>query len=429
MALTADFSIANIKLFSDESDIDSQLPTEALRNLFLTIAQSVATLPNYEDASRFKQLLRLRVGDLSTSEKGTLIAIISNTNDNIGYSTASSATNLFDTSYQPSLLLSSNNAELTNKIKARLATDLATIVFDTLGSGNPGAIEAYRSLMLNVCKEIFEFYYPKLRVAMPELALPEIFSYERYAQIFITHIKTNASKQQDTFFSSSTTDNTYFKEVHTRLMQYTSSADAQIDAVQNNKKVMRIFLSCFFPYFNFEFYLNNIATRQITSLDKAPRYFLIRRIAILAVYMSLFYSMLTIAGESTIPTDLRSIMGTFNDVLFANEIKLMYHNMTYATVHQEATENRELSKNLNYITKDITVSRGNLTKAMHNDVNMNKDFKSSYVIMFIWLSLLGITLIASIVLYIFKIEFMFAFCIIIIGVLGISGIVSLSKKF
>lgn len=426
MVLTSEFSIAGVRLFSDHADIESQLPSEALQQRFLSIADSVSNLTNYKESSRFEQLLRLRT-NLNATEKGTFTSIVRNTTNTVGFCKATSPTNLFDGSYPSALLEPTINADLVKSIKARMAEDLDRLNFAPLGKGAPETIQSFRALMMGICTKIFEYYYPQFRLLLPDL--PEIYNYERYTLIFTDYLQKNASKSADIMYSNACGDETYFKEIHTRLLSYANSPEAQVDAVQKNTAVIRIFLSCFFPYFQFNFYLNHIPTQRMDSMDKAPRYFIMMRIAILAVYMSLFYFTLILCGTGTISDDVRKLMSKINDVLFAQELSMMYHGMTYANVHQEATDNRELSKNLNYITKDITISRGNLNKALTNDTAINGSLHRSTTIKWVWFTILFVAIVGCVVLYFVAIDFLYIFTLLILGVLAISGIVGLSKKF
>lgn len=426
MALNPDFTIAGVRLFSDIKDIDSQLPTESLRTRFITIADSVSTLTNYKESSRLDQLLRLRT-DLNNVEKSTLASILKNTSDSVGYCRASTPTNLFDASYPRDMLAPNVHTELVNAIKNRLKEDMQRLNLGPLGTGEIESIHSFRSLMIGICSTIFGFYYPKFRLL--DTSLPEIFNYDRYVLIFTDYLQQNVRKDMDTLYSSTCSDDTYFKEVQSRLLKYARSSEAQIDIVQKDTRVIRIFLSCFFPYFQFDFYLNNIATKMMNSMDRAPRFFLLRQIAILAVYLSIFYVTLQLSGSGAIPDDLRFLMSKINDVMLTQEISLYNNYMTYANVHQEATDNRELSKNLAGITKDITVSRGNLSKAVHNDQTVNAELRRAYIIMWIWTSLLIATVAILALLYFLHVDWMFAFIAVMMVILGISGIVTVSKKF
>jgi hypothetical protein len=440
VVLTSDYSLAGIRLFSSEEDLVSQLPTEELRRRFLNISQLVSTYENFAEASSIERILKLDFTSsmLNSAPSVSLVtSILTNTNFTAGSCASSnSSTNFFSTNY--SLRKSNINNDLGLKIIQALKSQLELLPgnIDPIGSGVN--IQAYRNIMIVVCTEIWKFHYEKLQsflaASSGTVSLPVISSFDRYAGLFCEYVRKNINRNKDLFYSDSCQEDTYFKAVHDLLMNYTKTSEAAVDTIQSDPKVMRMFLSCFYPYFLYDYILNNIALQNMDSLDKAPRYFILRRFAVLAAYMSLFYVAYSV--RDTDPYTAKLVLAKINDDLFAKEMSNNYNGgITYADVHQDTTQNANMSKDLNRVTQDVTASRGNLNKALNNDVLINSQLHRSHVVKYIWVALLIITALGCIALYFLAIysfvdsKYLFMFVAIMFVVLMISGIVNFAKKF
>jgi hypothetical protein len=438
MPLSPNFSLGGIYLFSSQDDINSQLPTEDLKSRFLSISKIVSTHTNFIDESRFDQLLRLDFSS-ATLSVATNIAVVQNIIKNQDLNVGScevaggNASNFYDSMYPRTMLRTTIDTTLgtniINAMKARIQAMDARL--EPIGYGTN--LEPYRDIMKDVCLEIWKYHYGKLQTFLANASgvdqLPVISTYERLATIFCDYVKNNVDRSRNAFYSKNCQDDTFFKRVHQLLMNYTNTPEAQVDPIQRNPLVMRIFLSCYFPYFMFDFILGNVALAQMNSLDKAPRFFMLRRFAVLSAYMTLFYIAYSLYDVN--PSEAKFVMSQINDRLFAKE---MDHDisgaLTYADVHQDTTNNASLSQDLNKINQDIVSSRSNLNKALYNDVSINNDLKRSVAVKWVWFSFLIVTIVGCAVLYFFlDVNYLYMFCAIMAVVLVISGIVNLAKKF
>lgn len=438
MPLSPNFSLGGIYLFSSQDDINSQLPTADLQTRFLSISKIISTHTNFLDESRFDQLLKLDFSD-ATMNVATNIAVVKNIIKNQDFTigacepTGTNPTNFFDSMYPRTMLRttidSTLGANVISAMKKRIEAMDARL--EPIGYGTN--LQPYHDIMNDVCLEIWKYHYGKLQSYMANASgvdqLPVISTYERIAGIFCDHVKNNVDRARNSFYSKNCQEDTYFKSVHQLLMNYTNTPEAQVDPIQRNPWVMRIFLSCYFPYFMFDFILGNVALSQMNSLDKAPRFYMLRRFAVLSAYMTLFYTAYSLYDVN--PSEAKFVMSQINDRLFAKE---MDHDisgaLTYADVHQDTTNNAMLSQDLNKINQDIVSSRSNLNKALYNDISVNSDLKRSAAIKWVWLSLLIVTIVGCALLYFFlDVNYLYMFCAIMAVVLVISGIVNLAKKF
>lgn len=439
MDLTSQYSLAGINLFSSEQDLVSQLPSEDLRQRFLDISSLVSTFDNFVEASSFERLLRLDFtsATLNTSNVSTVLNILTNKNFGDGACKSSStgfATNFYDAKY--TLRTRDINPQLARNIINTMRTQLEVLPSDLepLSSGTT-TIQTFRNIMMAVCTEIFKFHYTNLqeflKSANATLILPTIGSFEWLSNRFCTYASLNASRSTNIFHSSDCNNtSTYFQSVHRVLLNFTKNPESYVDNVQSDPAVMRIFLSCFFPFFMFDFILNNIAKQNMDSLDKAPRYYMLRRFSVLAAYMCLFYVAFSLRDIDT--STSRYLLAKINDDLFAKEMTNSDVTLSYTSIHQDTTENAKLSRNIVKLSEDITASRGNLNKALTNDLGVNTKMSRAKSVMYMWVAFTIVTTIGCGAMYFLfgpeKTKYTYMFIVMMLGVLLISGIVSLSSK-
>ena len=437
MDLTSQYSLAGIRLFSSEQDLMAQLPSESLRNRFTDISGLVSTYENFVEASSFERLLKLDFTNatLNTSNVSQVMDILNNTLIAQGACrSTNSPTNFYDSKY--TIRTRDINAQLARNIINTMRAQLEILPPDLepLSDGTT-TIQTFRNIMMSVCTEIWKFHYANLQEFMntvnATIKLPMINSFEWLASRFCNYVTLNASRSADKFYSSDCSDTaTYFNIVHRVLMEYTRNEESLVDTVQSNPMVMRFFISCFYPYFMFDFILNNIATQNMDSIDKAPRYYMLRRFAVLASYMCLFYVAFSIRDIEV--NTARYVLAKVNDDLFAKEMASSNTRLSYTEIHQDTTENAKLSNDLAKISQDVMASRGNLNKALTNDIGVNTKTSKAKSVMYMWIAFAVITLVGCGALYFLmtpdKMKYMYMYIMIMFAVLFIYWIVVLASR-
>lgn len=437
MDLTSQYSLAGIRLFSSDQDLMSQLPSESLRTRFTDISGLVSTYENFTEASSFERLLKLDFtsNSLNNSNVSQVIDILNNTMFTQGAcKNTNSPTNLYDSNY--TIRTRDVNPHLARNIIDKMRSQLEILPPDLepLSDGST-TIRIFRNLMRSVCTEIWKFHYENLQEFMNSVnatvKLPIIDSFEWLANRFCDYVHLNASRSADKFYSSDCSDtNTHFNIVHRVLMEYTRNEESFVDTVQSNHMVMRFFISCFYPYFMFDFILNNIATQNMDSIDKAPRYYMLRRFAVLASYMCLFYVAFSVRDIEV--NTARYVLAKINDDLFAKEMASSNMRLSYTEIHQDTTENAKLSHDLAKISQDVMASRGNLNKALTNDIGVNTKISRAKSVMYMWIAFAIITFVGCAALYFFmspdKMKYMYMYIMIMTSVLFIYWIVALANR-
>jgi len=416
----------------------AQLPSESLRNRFTDITGLVSTFENFAEASSFERLLKLDFSNatLTTSNVSQVIDILWNSVDSQGAcKSTNSPTNFYDSNY--TLRTRDINPQLARNIINMMRAKLEVLPPDLepLGDGTT-TIQIFRNVMMSVCTEIWKFHYTNMQAFINAnnaiVKLPFINNFETLAILYCDYVTRNASRTADKFYSSDCSEtSTYFNTVHNVLMNYTNNKESLVDIIQPNKMVMRFFLSCFYPYFMFDFILNNIATQNMDSFDKAPRYYMLRRFAVLASYMSLFYVAFAIRDIDV--NTARYVLAKINDDLFAKEMTSSNTKLSYTEIHQDTTENAKLSTDLAKVSQDVMASRGNLNKALTNDIGVNTKISRAKSVMYMWIAFAIITLVGCGALYFFmspeKMKYMYMYIMIMLAVLFISWIVALASRF
>lgn len=407
MTFTPNYTIAGKRIFNSEEDMNTHLPDDNVKRKFSEIVSIVNNIDNFNHISKLDFILKLDMNGLSSDDKSKVQNFFKNSKlTDFCLPTQPSDNHLFNWTHlvQPTM-----TNDLSKSILSTMQSDIDNLDSSNVNPLHHGThIESYKEVIRNLCTTIFEHKYKSLQVqytdSLPSLSRDRIMSMTEKLCEFVT---TNANRDK-TQFNKNCDDaeglvDSYFKSVFTIVLnqkQYTSSD-------LTNKHILKIFVFCFYPYFLFEFILNNIAGPEITSLSNAPRSFFVQRISVLASYMFLFYTVSTIE-ESMASSGLQKeyqkslqIMAKINDELFQREKLGIDTNSQYSNLSKNTNNTREMSKDLQMANSNLSSAKNNLNKVALNDTLMNPAYKKSFVYKYIWLSILILCIVLSLVSLLF----------------------------
>lgn len=297
--------------------------------------------------------------------------------------------------------------------------------------------QEYKLCIRNLCKNIFIRHYTDLQMIFEnDLEPVSKANLVSYSSKLCDYIELNTDRTVDYFNRNCaiTDADTYYKNIYNIIIER-ESREGAID--QGFKK---IFMACFYPYFVFEFLMNNVATIEQDSVDSAPRYFFVHRITVLGVYMFLFYVMVTIIDKLG-STKLQSqygkafaIMSKINDNLFAQENTTNDQAFGYTDLQNQTHETRRLAIDVQNMSQDIMKIRNNLNKAAVNDVLLGPHVKASQTRKTIWLAFFLASVIALFIMLFlsglpYVTDIFYAYSTLVVIVILVAYIVrSFSKK-
>lgn len=365
------------QLFESDTEVNTHLPSDATKDKFSTILSIVSDLTNFKKNTKIQYLLqtdftansdianRIQTYYTSTTKHDCIL-------DGDAYLFNWNASNPMPT-------------QLATTILSSLEQDLNDMPALSHGTSN----SKYKMVMRNVCKHIFLHHYPILQGNNQLLQSTTSTMLSDYVTLLCAHIESNANRESRRFDTRCDSGNdTYFKSVYDQTMKYKNANIPQ--------DMRKIFLFCFYPYFAFEFILNNVAQKNNTSAETAPRLYMFHRIAVLAVYIFLFHLMMTLL-ETMQPGQANtykafSILSKLNDEMFKRE------QINTSNILNNTTKNtKTLSDKLQKQNVDVAATRSNVTKAAIYEQRIKSRLTMSIVVMYLWLILTVLTIVGCIV--------------------------------
>lgn len=346
----------------------------------------------------------------------TMLTLL-NQSDSTGYKLIQREASLFDNAL-PGNINTRNQA----------IRDLVSIIIENYNNPLPAIGPATHSTILsdylrsheNVCKQIFTTYFHHVRyMNIPgstienSMTTNDISLFVQNCMQLIANINT----------SYHTTFNSYFDDIVKTILTPTN--------LKNTTALRNIFLSAFYTYFQLRYIASLIALREDTTADNnAPRILLVRRIAILSMYIYQFWfayltylQYIRIDFSTAEASHMRSILDNMSTYVFNQEKETGLFDI--GEVHKITQTNYEKSRMVNEKYQEINLTRNNLNKAITNDVAINSQFKNARIIKILIMTSLIVTVVALGVL-IFSKQYLFTYQLagITILILLISGFVS-----
>lgn len=267
------------------------------------------------------------------------------------------------------------------------------------------ALDAHKEFMKDVCSEIFKAHYEQLFESRSNYILEGGLSVPQLTQDHITQIIPKFRTIIDSVsidldgFNVSKVNNYYFA-VCEEISLFSRSQQNYVA----NPIFYNMFLNCFYPYIWFCYISGQIALIESgVSSDKAPRYFILRRFAVLFSYIFEFYTVMCIYANCSVSKKetAKSLIESIN-LCIAGELSI-YNRDTYESLHSDSLANIESSKVLSNINRDIILSQNNLNKATINEKSIQSKYKNSYVFLWLWVAFLIVVVLSfSIFLYFFN---------------------------
>lgn len=426
------YSIAGKRLFSSQSDFESQIPDADTRQIFAEIVTIVNNLDNFNFVSKLDYLLKLNLKNLSSENLSRVQAFLKNTQQTESCIPSSNANHIFNWN---DLEDANMDTQLSKKILTQMQIDIEALDAPSVNPLSYGTnLDLYRTVIKNLCKSIWEHMYTTLQPQLPnEMNKVSTDKLKSMADKLCEFVTDNASRDKY-YFNKTCSENldTYFENVYKIVLNQNKFVDKDL----TNVYVLKSYIFAFYPYFLFEFILNNVATKLVNSVENAPRFFFLQRIAVLASYMFLFYSVTTIE-ESMEMTSLQTqyqeslqIMAKINDEIFARE-KLSYNSdLGYTDLHQATNTSKDMSLQIQQKNLEIAGAKNNLTKAAIANALFKPKVKYSKVVLYVWVSvLILVTIISALLIYVFKMpDMLYIFAILVLIALMISWITTLIKQ-
>lgn len=389
-------SIQGRKLFSTEEEMNAHIPPHIMPR-FLEVINTISSLEMFNYNTRLDYLLKLDFsGELTPEKKSNISRFLTAVSaPDKCVSSQGSMSDFFawddlkEENIHEDLFLSLMN-DLEQDVERLDSSDVKPL---SHGSSH----QEYKLLIRNVCKNIFIRHYVALQKHFDsELAPVSNSNLGTFTSQLCDHVELNSNRTLDYFNRDcAITDvDTYYKNVFDIVM------DKRSREVAINKPFKKLFMVCFYPYFMFEFLMNNVATMEHDSMDSAPRFFFVQRITILGAYMFMFYTMITMIDKMG-GTKLQNhygkafaIMSKINDNLFAQEKISKDHALGYNDLQAQTNATRSLALELQEANNNIIKIKNNLTKAALNNALLVPRVSSSRLYMYIWLTLFLVSVVS-----------------------------------
>lgn len=302
-----------------------------------------------------------------------------------------------------------------------------------IGPATHGSVVSdYLMAHQNVCKQILMSQYQQIRNYPPSAGFPIESSFTTdQAAIFVSKAIQVVSNINTNYY---TTFTSYFDAVIEAILSPT--AGSAVSAISGSTIPMRnIFLSAFYTYFQMRYTASLIALREDTTSDNnAPRILLVRRIAILAIYMYQYWFayltyllLIRVDFSTTEASRMRSILDNLSTYIFEQEKETGM--LDIGELHKITQTNYEKSRRVNEKYQEINLGRNNLNKAINNDVGINDQYKNARIIRLlitVWVLAVIIALAVLVFLKMYRIAYIAGGANLII--LVISAFVSLVRN-
>lgn len=263
-------------------------------------------------------------------------------------------------------------------------------LLSTVTSSDNTARDNHKEFMKNICKEIYKEHYKQLLVHRENyifeggMTAPDIND-----DVIVTVIDEytkeidKVSIDVDSFNESNSIS--YYRSICEAIARYSKAKNNHC----SNPIVYNLFLTCFYPYIWFIYISGQVALIDSGKAnDKAPRIFILRRLAVMFAYVFEFYTILTIYNHCSIALKSKgeNMLDSINTCM--KQEMMLNSQVTYETLHSDNITNVQSSKDLDNMNKDIVLTQNNLNKAIINNKEIYSKYKNSYVFLWLWVALL-----------------------------------------
>lgn len=397
-------SIQGKKLFSTEEEMNAHVPGQ-VKQRFLEIMDTISSLEAFNVKTNLDYLLRLDFTmDMTNDQRTNISRFFSDMPAmNKCVNTSGSSSDFFA---WDNLMGNSIRDVMYSAIMKNMEEDVDRIDSTDVKPLSHGVSHSdYKLVIKNLCTNIFKRHFLDLqRVFEDNLMVVSEKNLEEYSSILCEHVRLNSDHTLDYFDRNCaiTDAETYYKDAYNHIIDMESNYSAI------SIPFKKLFMACFYPYFVFEFLMNNIATKEQDSMDSAPRFFFVHRITVLGGYMFLFYTLVTIIdqlGSSKLQSDYGrafTLMAKINDNLFVQENMTNDQTLGYTDLQQQTQDTRALATELQNMTHDIIKIRSNLNKAAMNDALLLPQVAKSKTRKYIWLAFSLAAIVALFVMLFFS---------------------------
>lgn len=393
------YSIAGKQLFTTQNEFNVYLPDEASKHFFSEIIQIINNIDNFNYMSKMDFLLKISFTNLSQEQISKVNSFLNNQKVAESCIPKNQTVNhIFNWNDMTNPTIKKT---LSTKLLDQMQASVENLIHVApLSSGTD--IGAYRAVGKDLCKIIWKQKYDEVQNVLPN-TLNKLSNDKAniISEKFCDFVTENANKNNYYFNKPCDEDqaNSYFKGVYTSLMHNRSFNDPDMKSVPLKK----LFIFCFYPYFLYEFILNNVASKELNSLNKQPRFYFLDRTAVLGSYMFLFYTISTIeeSMEASLQKDFQKslqIMAKINDELFSREKLSDYLTYGFNNLHESTVRSQDLSKTVQDENHKLNSSLNNLIKAKMQNTLLNSKERKTKIFLYIWVTLLLISVIYSIIL-------------------------------
>lgn len=422
-------TIFNRKIFMSESVLNSHLPDNDTKKRFLEIANMVTSHTNFNDISKMEYILKLDFSLVfDTNNQSKIRNFLSDGDSNThkcNPTNSSSENNFFNWNFATTDTIGNSMcSNVLDELQMKIS-DLMNV--SPLSHGK--SKDDYKEVMQNVCKTIFETHYTRLQYSFPsELDSWNNISTSSYVDQLYGNISRDVSKQYSVFTkncdNNSNNPQSYFEAVYNYVMNY--------DKRGMKVGFKKLFIMTHYPYFLYEFLLNNIASQELDSVEAAPRLYFVQRIAVLSVYIFLFYVLLTIVINTNDGNNFQkgiSIMADLNDELFKRE-SIDESTFGYHDLQNTTDKTHNLSTMLYTKQYEIEMMKNNLQKAAVAEVSLKSPIKKSRLSYISWIIFMIIVVIVLSTLLFLpfmqnKMQYFWGFAGFVIIVVIISSLVNI----
>lgn len=398
---------------SNQYEEDILIIPENLARRINDISNFIATFPTFENKMMFGNLLSL---NLTVDRESPIL------NNVIKYLTAISPSEHLCNNYENvdvfNCTITTNNAmvtlqelqgntfandtSLTDKIVLQLQENISLGRISDITYTDTSVKLNHLSFINRICSEIFKYHYKQLLVSAEVyrnrgIAILEIQD-EVLSSFIVEYVNKIATYNTDFDNFNTQSVNDYYYNTYNLLNSHRNT----LSGTYNNVILFNLFMSCFYPYLAFAYILGQISYIQVSGPeDTANRYFKLRREAILAAYRFEYLLTLSLYIRSSI--NVKSIVGSILDVIMhdLNSEILDSNENLYMDLNKENKINVKESIILDGKTRDITLSKNNLFKAEYNVQSIEKNYKNSFIKMWLWIGFLILYIIASLIFVFF----------------------------
>ena len=443
---TTDYRIMDIEIFqTGGSNLNSSFfPDNSTLNKFKDILGFVSDHNSFKEKTYFETILKL---DLTNQVSNSYFNQVDRTSerckgDTENFKWLDNSSGNFTRNEIPG-----DGNGLDSNIVQKIKEDMSDMNNEKmrLTRGNVDGVKEYKKIMKNICKEIFKHQNTELHnTDDSKFMVQSLTNIDSELDNMTTYIDEQIRNNKESFIRDCSIDNsinTYYGNIVQVIYDYRNNdkfksvSFSSSDIDHEKSRFIKLFLIVFYPYFVFNYIINSIALEEANPLthQQSPRFFFFQRITVLASYIFMYYTLLTIFENlsSSMPqTDIIEAITDLNDHVLFKE-KIPDETLSYHMMQEKSEQTRDSSLQMQQLGHTVSLLKTNLNKAAVYDARLGPILRNAKIHVILASLLMVITILGALVLMFipqFGPQTLWIFLIVVIIISVIAFFYSLFRK-